>query len=279
MEIKLPKTVKQLLNEEEEEIHKQNLHESRCPHPQWNCCTGWPCTLTAPGTSHWTPLSTSPSGRLSHHGDDLHKTQKNNRVNFNLRKGKYTPVTVVIVSFRNAPGETLAFKTIAAYLVENGRWLNHHRRYTEMDFQNWVVPVTEREILQSTCRHNLPKQPRGKSYHCYQSRVWSRAQWPCRYRHSWANYFGFCWRMAAEGFLLGTLAKGEKENLKTCDPKYNPKVCVSLSDHEITYLVFAGWVEGIDNRSPSYPTGKYMKGGILNNSVEKTNWRRMKLNQ
>lgn len=53
----------------------QNLHESRCPHPKWNCCTGWPCTSTAPGTSHWTPLSTSPSGRLSHHGDDLMKTK------------------------------------------------------------------------------------------------------------------------------------------------------------------------------------------------------------
>lgn len=75
MEIMLPKTVKQLLNEEQEEIHKQNLHESRCPHPKWNCCTGWPCTSTAPGTSHWTPLSTSPSGRLSHHGDDLMKTK------------------------------------------------------------------------------------------------------------------------------------------------------------------------------------------------------------
>lgn len=46
------------------------------------------------------------------------------------------PVTVVIMSFRDAPGEILAFKTIAVYLIENWEWLNHHRRYTEMDFQN-----------------------------------------------------------------------------------------------------------------------------------------------
>lgn len=111
MEIKLPKTVKQLLNEEEEESHKQNLHESRCPHPQWNCCTGWPCTSTAPGTSHWTPLSTSPSGHLSHHGDDLMKTkQKNKRANLNLRnrRGKNTPATVLIMSFPDAPGENIS---------------------------------------------------------------------------------------------------------------------------------------------------------------------------
>lgn len=43
---------------------------------------------------------------------------------------------MVLVSFCDASGETLAFKTIAAYLIENWEWLNHHRRYTEMDFQN-----------------------------------------------------------------------------------------------------------------------------------------------
>lgn len=46
-------------------------------------------------------------------------------------------------------------------------------------------------------------------------------------------------------------------------------VFLSKSDSGITYLVFAGWVEGIYNRSSGYPTGKYTKGGILNNSIEK----------
>lgn len=146
-----------------------------------------------------------------------------------------------------------------------------------MDFRNWAVPVTEREILQSTCRHNLPKLPRWKSYHCYRSRVWSHDQWPCRYRRSWENYFGFCWKTVAGGFLLGTLVEGEKKILKK--DIYNSKHDTSyvfrfMSNCGITYLVFAGCVECIDNRSSGYPTEKYMKGEFLNNSTEKlTDWK------
>lgn len=61
------------------------------------------------------------------------------------------------------------------------------------------------------------------------------------------------------------------------DSKYNTSyVFLCKSDCRITYLVFAGRVEGIDNRSSGYPTGKYIKGGILNNSIEKLTEREWK---
>lgn len=54
------------------------------------------------------------------------------------------------------------------------------------------------------------------------------------------------------------------------DSKYNTSYTfLCKSDCGITYLVFAGWVKGINNRSSGYPTRKYMKGGTLNNSIEK----------
>lgn len=54
------------------------------------------------------------------------------------------------------------------------------------------------------------------------------------------------------------------------DSKHNTSyVFRCTSDCGITYLVFAGCVEGIDNRRSGCPTGKYMKGEILNNSTDK----------
>ncbi len=154
-----------------------------------------------------------------------------------------------------------------------------------------MVPVTEREIFLSKDQYNLPKLPLGgkqsNSVENHTIVIKAMCDLMTDYHADATIVERFSLAFAEERWLEDTCREHWRQGKTN---KIKNKIGLFLQNYtkhrmlnncmhaclklnvfactcENTYLVFAGWVEGIDNSSSSYPPGEDKEGGIKQYTV------------